>query len=90
MLTVVKIMNFTTIIQISADFNYVNLWSSPYSWGGADPPEDGDMVVIPSGETIVVDINTAVVKLLLIKGKGPGGLNSLLVPNFFDMIIKLL
>ena len=57
------------MFQVSADFAYVDLWSSPFSWGGADPPVDGDMVVIPRGETIVVDTDTAVVKLLLINGR---------------------
>ena len=47
------------------------MWSSRYTWGGGDPPVDGDLVVIPRGQTILFDIvgpNTPVLKMLLIQG----------------------
>lgn len=51
-----------------ADFLYVDVWSSQYSWGGNPPPEDGTLVVIGPGQTIVLDTKTAKLKMLLIKG----------------------
>ena len=55
--------------QDSADFEYIDLWSSRHTWGGAAPPVDGDFVVIPTGMNILLDVDTAVLKMLLIQGK---------------------
>ncbi|KAL5019598.1 hypothetical protein ScPMuIL_002490 [Solemya velum] len=49
-------------------FRYVDLWSSLYSWGGTDLPVSGDMVVVPTTTTLVLDIDTPALKLLLIQG----------------------
>ncbi|GFS10808.1 polycystic kidney and hepatic disease-like 1 [Elysia marginata] len=54
--------------QISAEFEYIDMWSSPYTWGGLDPPTDGDFVVIPEGQKILLDADTAVLTMLLIQG----------------------
>ncbi|XP_052063080.1 fibrocystin-L-like [Mytilus californianus] len=51
-----------------AMFQYVDLWSSPYTWGGMPPPGDGSLVVIKKGQTVVLDQNTASLKVLLIQG----------------------
>ncbi|KAK3716577.1 hypothetical protein RRG08_039372 [Elysia crispata] len=54
--------------QISAEFEYIDMWSSPYTWGGLSPPTDGDFVVIPQGQRILLDTDTAVLTMLLIQG----------------------
>ncbi|KAH9512877.1 Fibrocystin-L, partial [Bulinus truncatus] len=54
--------------QINAVFQYIDLWSSRYTWGGQSPPTDGDFVVIPPNQIILLDTNTTVLKMLLIQG----------------------
>ena len=60
---------YISCFQTSANFEYVDVWSSQYSWGGAAPPVKGDMVVIPHEMTMLLDTDTPVLKLLLIQGK---------------------
>ncbi|XP_021347967.1 fibrocystin-L-like [Mizuhopecten yessoensis] len=55
-------------IQTAANFHYVDVWSSVYTWGGVSLPTDGDLVVIQAGQTIYLDTTTAVMKMLLIQG----------------------
>jgi hypothetical protein len=31
-------------------YRYIDLWSRRSTWGGADPPSEGDSVVVPAGE----------------------------------------
>ncbi|XP_012942613.1 fibrocystin-L [Aplysia californica] len=54
--------------QISANYEYIDLWSSPYTWGAAPPPVEGDFVVIPKGMKLLLDNSTEVLKMLLIQG----------------------
>ncbi|XP_072104046.1 PKHD1 like 1, tandem duplicate 1 [Mobula birostris] len=51
-----------------ADYYYVDVWSSRYTWGGQPPPEKGSLVVITKGQTILLDQSTPVLKMLLIQG----------------------
>ena len=52
----------------SAYFQYIDVWSSRFTWGGLEPPIAGDFVVIPSDMTVLLDIDTPILKLLLIQG----------------------
>ncbi|XP_072562121.1 PKHD1 like 1, tandem duplicate 1 [Paramormyrops kingsleyae] len=52
----------------NADFFYIDVWSSTYTWGGQSPPETGMFVVITKGQTILLDMTTPVLKMLLIQG----------------------
>uniref|UniRef100_A0A8C8ZFE9 Fibrocystin-L n=1 Tax=Prolemur simus TaxID=1328070 RepID=A0A8C8ZFE9_PROSS len=52
----------------NADFLYVDAWSSNFSWGGKSPPEEGSLVVITKGQTILLDQSTPILKMLLIQG----------------------
>ncbi len=50
----------------SFSFQYINLWSSRWTWGGYDPPEAGTVVSIDSGVTIFLDITTPILTALII------------------------
>lgn len=54
--------------QNNATFFYIDVWSSPYTWGGLSPPEEGMFAVITPGQTILLDTSTPVLKMLLIQG----------------------
>ena len=54
-------------VQGNAGFHYVDVWSSPFSWN-YNMPEEGDLVIIPSGQTILLDTTTPILKMLLIQG----------------------
>ena len=49
-------------------YDYIDRWSSPYTWGGAAPPTDGESVHIRSGQTIILDEDTALLNLIVIEG----------------------
>ncbi|XP_045210443.2 fibrocystin-L-like isoform X2 [Mercenaria mercenaria] len=51
-----------------ADFSYIDVWSSPYTWGGGPVPEEGDFIIIPRGMTLLLDTDTPVLSFLLIQG----------------------
>ncbi|XP_076865903.1 fibrocystin-L-like isoform X2 [Brachyhypopomus gauderio] len=51
-----------------SDFFYIDVWSSRYTWGGESPPEAGMFAVITKGQTILLDVSTPVLKMLLIQG----------------------
>ena len=50
------------------EFYYVDLWSSEYTWGGLGLPEEGFFVIVPAGQTLVLDIATPILTILLIQG----------------------
>ena len=56
------------VMSHSVSFDYVDYWSSPYTWGGTAPPSDGESVYIKTGQTVVLDIDTAMLNLLVIEG----------------------
>ena len=63
-------MHTIFIYQTNADFFYVDMWSSQFTWGGEDPPVEGDFVIISAGQTVLLDVeNTPVFSMVLIKGK---------------------
>ena len=49
-------------------FEYVDFWSSRFTWGNADPPADGDSVYIRPGQTVYLDVSTPVLNLVLVEG----------------------
>ena len=56
-------------LQEEATFEYFDIWSAKSTWGGLDPPEEGSLVVIPAGKTVMIDVDTPVLKMLLIQGR---------------------
>ena len=49
-------------------FWFVDLWSSPFTWGGGPLPQEDDFVVIPRGQTLLLDVNTPILSYILIQG----------------------
>ena len=53
----------------SAQFEYVDRWSSRFTWGGNDPPGDGASVYIQAGQMVLLDTSpSGVLSLLVIDG----------------------
>jgi hypothetical protein len=53
----------------SVQFEYIDLWSSKYTWGGLEPPGEGEIAVISYGQHIYFDVaSTPVLKGLIIQG----------------------
>lgn len=50
----------------SVQFQYIDLWSSPWTWGGDSPPEQGTIVSIDSGKTVYFDTTTPILKAIII------------------------
>ena len=49
-------------------FEYVDRWSSHFTWGGNALPSEGESVYIKLGQTVYLDISPPVLNLLLIEG----------------------
>ncbi|KAK3258451.1 hypothetical protein CYMTET_32501, partial [Cymbomonas tetramitiformis] len=49
-------------------FQYVDLWSRSSTWGGADPPAEGDSVYIPAGVTVLLDVSPPRLVALFVEG----------------------
>ena len=49
-------------------FEYIDRWSSVFTWGGLDPPREGESVYIKSGQTVLLDIDTPKLNLIVIEG----------------------
>ena len=62
-------MGISTLFQGGVEFSYIDLWSSPWTWGGGEIPQEGDMVVIKEGHTVLLDINTPILNTILVDGK---------------------
>jgi hypothetical protein len=50
----------------SVQFQYIDLWSSPWTWGGTPPPDEETIVSIDSGKTVYFDTVTPVLKAVII------------------------
>ena len=49
-------------------FRYVDRWSNVFSWLESEPPVDGDSVIVPEGQAIMLDQDSPQLFLLLISG----------------------
>lgn len=63
-----QIRDYGMASQENADFEYIDVWSSIWTWGGTSLPIEGDIAVIRSGQTVLLDTDTPVLKILLIQG----------------------
>lgn len=55
-------------MQGLVEYYFIDVWSSLYTWGGGPLPEVGDLVEVPPGQTLLLDMDTPILKVLLIKG----------------------
>lgn len=62
---IVNIGNYGNSIG-SVLFQYIDLWSSPWTWGGGPPPEEGTIVYIDGGKTVYFDTVTPILKAVVI------------------------
>ena len=49
-------------------YEYVDRWSSVYTWGGGPLPQLGDSVYIKQGQTVFLDVCPPILNLVLIEG----------------------
>ncbi|KAK3107032.1 hypothetical protein FSP39_005622 [Pinctada imbricata] len=54
--------------QTNADFHYVDVWSSQSTWGNNPLPVEGDLVVIEANQSVLLDMDTPKLKMILVKG----------------------
>ena len=52
----------------STTFYYIDRWSSVWTWGGTGTPQEGELIVITEGQTILLDTSTPVLGMVLIDG----------------------
>lgn len=50
------------------DIVFVDRWSSTATWGNNYLPAEGDSILVPKGQTLLVDVSPPVLKLVLIEG----------------------
>ena len=50
-------------------FRYIDRWSSLTTWQYQEPPREGDTVVVPVGQSILVDVSPPLLNLVLIEGE---------------------
>ncbi|CAF1377186.1 unnamed protein product, partial [Adineta steineri] len=62
---IVSVTNAGNAIS-SAQFQYIDLWSSSWTWGGEAPPEAGTIVVIDNGKTVYFDTITPIITAIII------------------------
>ena len=57
------------VVYISTVFwRFLDRWSHLTTWLNNEPPGDGDSVVVPEGQSILVDVSTPVLFLVLVQG----------------------
>lgn len=64
----IRIHEKHVLFQTSAEFFFIDVWSSPFTWGGGPLPKQDDLVVITPGQTILLDVSPPKLRLLLIQG----------------------
>lgn len=55
--------------QTVAAFRYLDRWSVRSTWMNDEPPSDGDTVLVPMGQAILVDVSPPRLNLVLVQGE---------------------
>ena len=55
-------------VPILPSFRYIDRWSALNTWANNEPPKYNDTVVIPEGQTILMDVSVPLVFVLLVQG----------------------
>jgi len=50
-------------------FRYLDLWSARTTWAGNEPPVEGDTVIIPEGQAVLLDVSPPRLFLMLVQGE---------------------
>ena len=50
-------------------YQYIDRWSSIYTWGGESLPSEGDSVLIQQGQILFLDIDTPILNLIVVEGE---------------------
>ena len=61
--------NSDAVIGGGASFTYIDRWSPETTWGGLGLPDEGDSVVIPKGQTVLLDVSPPRLVLLVVEGE---------------------
>lgn len=65
----IKISGMGSVATQGLVFRYVNYWSDPITWGGEFAPIEGDMVYVPPGLHLLVDVDsTPVLSAVVVEG----------------------
>ena len=56
------------LVPILPSYRYIDRWSSINTWANNEPPKYNDTVIIPEGQTILMDIPVPLVFVLLVQG----------------------
>jgi len=65
----IRIAGMGRVATQGLSFRYVNYWSEPKTWGGDFPPVDGDLISIPKGLNLLVDIDsTPILSAVVVEG----------------------
>ncbi|KAK3265674.1 hypothetical protein CYMTET_25659 [Cymbomonas tetramitiformis] len=59
---------YAAVVESTANYTYIDRWSSRTTWGGGAPPGPGDSAMIPAGTTVLFDVEYAELQLLLVAG----------------------
>lgn len=57
-----------SVFQGNFSLQFCRRWSRTHSWFPERLPQDGDNVTVENGQSLLLDTNTSVLNLLLIKG----------------------
>ena len=72
------INNMGAVSTMGLTYMYANLWSDTITWGGEFAPIEGDLVYVPAGLHLVVDVDsTPVLSAVILEG-------SLIFPSHTD------
>jgi len=58
----------SAVVAGTAQFLYRDRWSAPATWQGLAPPVAGDLVVIPPGQHILLDVSPPPLSALIVEG----------------------
>ena len=49
-------------------YRYIDKWSALSTWLNNEPPIDGDFVVVPDGQAVLMDVSPPALSVLLVQG----------------------
>ena len=76
------LIKYGSHLKTNAYFQYIDLWSSVFTWGGTTVPGEGELVVIQQSQTVYFDAKTPVLAGLIIIG------GSLIFDDMQDVILQ--